>query len=159
MPIYTPRSNSGFASQNNFPLGSNSLSDNRKFSPIKDLSLQRKNISQAFGVISGSTTTANTPVPMPDMSVVHFNSTGQIKVYYSVVIFDTGSSVMNIFVDGVQVGKNKTASPASTNQVLSDSIVIQVSPGFHKVDLFWSTGGGSTATASGDYRNMTVEEV
>ena len=162
-PIYSAKSNTNYDQQNTLPVGSNSLSDNRKTSPIKDTALQKKNISQAFGVSSSPTTSSSVPVPMPDMSVVHTNTTGKIKISWVTEVYG-GATDNNIalvtYLDGAVVKTANAHISESGGAVRpSEALVISVSPGTHKIDVFWGLTVGSLATTFSTNRSLLVEEV
>jgi hypothetical protein len=45
------------------------------------------------------------------------------------------------------------------NQVISDSVIVFVSEGVHKVDLYWGIITAGTASATGTSRTLTVREL
>lgn len=161
-PIHSAKSNTAYDQQNTLLVGSQGISDNRKLTPIKDSGLQTKNINQAVGVVSNPTTTSTAFVPMPDMSVVHTNRTGRIKVTYSASISNSSSNTaadMAVFVDGVQVSNyRRVVSPTgSFTYTAGDVIEVPVSPTTHKVDVYWK-GTAGTAQCDGVSRTLLVEE-
>lgn len=162
-PIHSYKSNLYYDLQNTLPVGSQSISDNRKLTPIKDIHLQKKNVAQAFGVTSNPTTNSTIPVPMPDMNVVHVNNSGKIKISYSGTFYSSGTNgniLCYIYVDGYQVGTNKKCQVYQNLVVvtISDVIELNVSPGAHKVELYWSANATFTSTADATNRNLLVEE-
>lgn len=163
-PIHSHKSNLWYDQQNTLLVGSNAISDNRVFSPVKDLGAQIKNVSQAVGVISSPTTTSTTLIPMPDMSVIHSNNTGRIKISYSA---NVGCSAVNgnvgllAYVNGQSVVASQdyaTSSTGNASTIISKTIIANVSPGVHKIDIYWTVDTG-TATAIQNRRNLTVEEI
>ena len=162
-PIHSAKSNIYSDLQNTLPVGSQAISDNRKTSPIKDAPLQRKSISQALAVTSGPTTSSTTAVPLADMSVTHQNTSGRIMINYACVTTQStgNASYLQAYVDGVAVGSIKTSYVQGTNTSLCDimdSLVVFVSPGIHKVDVYWYQSAG-TGTAINNWRNLTVIEL
>lgn len=163
-PIHSHKSNINYDQQNTLPVGSCSLSDNRKFSPVKDVGAQKANIVQAFGVTSNPTTTSTSNVPMPEMSVVHYNTSGKIEIFYAATLSTsatTNSYSCFIYIDGVLVPyseQNMYPRASGENYVTSNCMVVNVSPGTHKIDVYWSTGSG-TLTAVSALRNMSVKEI
>jgi hypothetical protein len=163
-PIYSAKSNLNYDQQNTLPIGSNALSDNRKTSPLKDPSASKKNISQAFGVTSGGSTSSAIQVPMPDMSVTHLNTTGRIRVSWMAQAYNgTVNQIVNyqLVIDGLLVGPTQyavTYSGASGGVAQNNILEFNVSPGIHKIDLTWSCGGSGTANAVGTSRSLLVEE-
>ena len=157
-PIHSPKNNSLYDAQNTLPVGSNSLSDSRKYSVNAS---QRKNVSQAFGLTSGPSTSSTSLIPCPDMSVVHSNASGRIRIAYGVTIIPNAANTntLQAFVDGVGVGVPKFVSTISGGSTIaSDSLVLNVAPGVHKVDVYWTTNSG-TITAQAFARSLLVEEL
>jgi hypothetical protein len=161
-PIYSAKSNLTYDQQNTLPVGSCSLSDNRRFSPTKDSGSLKKNVSQAFGVTSSPTTSSTTAVPMPDMSVSHTNTSGRIRISYStagLVHSVNGNNIdLQVYIDGVAYGAIKRVNMLTGSALsISDTMEANVSLGVHKVDLYWL--GSATATATSTFRNLLVEEL
>jgi hypothetical protein len=161
-PIHSHKSSLNYDQQNTLPVGSQSISDNRVFTPIKDVGVQKKNISQAFQITSIPTSNASTDVPCPDLSVTHYNTTGRIKISYSssVGTNSTGSQVvLSIYVNGNKVSLDKGAMSyaSGATYTISDSILLNINKGFNKIDIYWRMSGGATGTAYG--RNLLVEEI
>jgi hypothetical protein len=157
-PIHSAKSNSIYDAQNTLPVGSCALKDARKFGVS---AAQTKNVSQAFGIASGPTTTSTTLIPMPEMNVTHLNVSGRIKVSYSVLVSNStaGQTTMSaIFVDGVKVSKTKRADANGAYEIINDEIVVFVSAGIHKIDIYWQVSGG-TGNCIFDERNILVEEI
>ena len=125
--------------------------------------LNSKSTAQAIGITSNPTTTSTTFVPTPDLSVTHKNSKGKIKVsYFANFQNNTVNQLIYgaVFIDGVQVSIEKYFHPfaGGASGYVSDSVVVPVSPGTHKIDIYWRTLSG-TATAPLIARIVTVEEV
>jgi hypothetical protein len=162
-PIYSARSNTGYDQQNTLTLGSlSSMSDNRKTSAVKESYLQKKNVSQAFGILSGPTTTSTSYVPMPDLSVMHTNNSGKVRITFRYQGFP--NSAMNmagiIYMDGSPlIGSEVVTSvqAASYNIPVGNTVYASITPGPHKFDVYWSTSGG-TMTNFATQRNLLVEE-
>ena len=162
-PIYSTKSNIYSDLMNTLPVGSNSISDDRQTQPVKGLPAQ-KAWAVASGVISAPSTNSTSPVPMPDMSVTIKTSGGPLFISYAVqlIIANSGASAAGyIYVDGQQISNDGAfvAPTATTYCAISDSIIVPVSAGVHKVDVYWSLGGG-TGTISGNnvYRKLSVQE-
>ncbi len=162
-PIHFSKSNLYGDIQNTLPVGSCGISDNRKFTPVKDILPVAKAWSQAVGITSSPTTTSTIPVPMPDMSCAIKTANGSIKVSYSTIIAQTTATawtVCQIYVDGIAVGQWKFLRADGTNShvTIADSFVVPVSEGFHMIQLYWYVSG-STGTTYLTNRNLTVEEI
>lgn len=138
--------------QNALPTGSTGISDNRKFTPIKESVASKKAWTQALGITVGPSTSSQSFVPVPDMLVEVETKAGEdIEVFYRV---DNSGNVANdatltqVFVDGVIVGTpasiTKTLAGGAVNNM--DSLLIPVSPGVHKVEVHWLTSN-NTVTA------------
>jgi hypothetical protein len=160
-PIHAPRSNFQADLQNTLPVGSCSLSDSRQYLPA-NLSPQ-KAWAQAVGVTSNPTTTSTTLVAMPDMSLTIKTQGGKCLIHYSLSSsLSAGSNTygVQLFVDGVPVGTQKQIMPFTAGAVVSvsDQFLVNLSPGTHKVDLYWYASAG-TFTAITTLRNLSVEEL
>lgn len=162
-PIHSYDPNIPYSQQNTLLIGSQGIMDTRQTSALRGTVAQVKNVSQAVGITSGPTTTATSPVPMPDMSVTHVNKTGRIRISYSAIVRHSainGEAYIRIYVDGSPIGSYKEyqAYSGGSNGTISDLLSISVSPGVHKVDLYWFGTTGTTTTSLTN-RNLTVEEV
>lgn len=164
-PIYSPISMLPYDQQNSLPIGSNALQDLRAVSPVKDVTAKVKNISQAVGIVLNATTSSTVFVPMPDMSVTHLNTTGRLRISYTVNTYNGTANVFHeflVYFNGVAVGKIKRtfndATAVVSTYLAHDDFVLNVATGTHKVDIYWRTTGG-TAVAEQDYRNILVEEI
>jgi hypothetical protein len=162
-PIHSPKSNINYDQQNTLPVGSQAISDDRKITPIKDINLQKKNISQTFGASVSPTVTSTSLVPMPDMGTIHPNSSGRLRISYNALVVSSASGGVvgaQIYVDGIPIGQLKqfVAPVGNAYGIVSDAVFVTVSPGTHKVDVYWSVSTG-TGTAVSTFRNLLVEEV
>ena len=160
-PIYSPKSNVQYDAQNTLLVGSCALSDDRRFSPIKDAGLQKKNVSQAAAITSTASTTSTVAVPCPDMSVTHSNTSGRIRISYAISGYGSSGSTSPyyvIYIDGVQYGQIHVAND-STDATISETLVAYVSPGVHKIDVYWGLFS-AIGTANVRYgRQLLVEEI
>lgn len=152
-PVHSPKSNLLGDLQNTLTVGSQSLSDSRKFS-TSQLAPQ-KAWAQAVGVSSAPTTSSTAAVPCPDMSVTIRTSGGPIEVYFQIYQANANFTTISIYVDGVQVVS--TAQNAS-NTVIPISFIVPVSAGTHKVDGYWNVNAG-TVTANSTQRLLKVREL
>lgn len=162
-PIYSAKSNVYGTTHNALPVGSQSLADTRKTSMVKDSVPGTKAWAQAVGISSGVTTTSTSYIPLPDMSLTIKTSGGPIQVNYSASVFHSAAAqavYIKVFVDGLAVGAEKAINAAATgyDNIIADSVIIPVSAGAHKVDLYWQTNSG-TATADSIRRSMNVREI
>lgn len=162
-PVHSYKEKESFTLQNTSPIGSQGINDSRKFIS-RDGLVRHKSVSQAIGIAASPTSNITSFIPVPDLSVTHSNTTGKIKVSYSLDVFGTASSVglFRIFVDGISVSDSRTytgpTGGSGDTRLISDSIVIPVSPGIHKVDVMWLANTG-TITAGFSRRTLLVEEV
>lgn len=162
-PINSYKSNINADYQNTLSIGSNSISDNRALTLIKDSNLQRKNWAQALGITSSPTTTSTSLVPCPDMSCTIKTNGGDLDIAYSILSFNATAGAFHqfqIYVNGIAIGNLKATSIPVTGNTLdvSDSFRIPLANGTHKIDLYWATNAG-TATAYATNRNLKVQEV
>lgn len=163
-PVHSYKSNLYADLQNTLPVGSNSVSDDRVFTPIMDSLPAAKSWNQAFGVTSSPTTASTTAVPMPEMSCSVKTSGGALKVDFTAQVFSSAAGaqiIYSIYVDGQNIvpggGFTLNSAVATDDETLALSIITNVAPGFHKVDVMWWTNTG-TLTANGIQRVLTVEE-
>jgi hypothetical protein len=162
-PIYSHRSNVSYDQQNTLPVGSCSLSDDRKLSPIKDAGLQKKNIAQAVGVANSPTTSSASDVPCPDLSVTHTNTSGKIKISYSAIASNNtagAQTAFRIYINGATASSSRfgMSYQSGATVVISDIVFANVPVGVNKIDVYWRAAGGQS-TAQGDARTLLVEEV
>lgn len=159
-PIHSAKSNLSYDQQNTLSVGSQGMADSRALTPTKDIGAQTKNVSQATGIVASPTVTSTIAVPMPDMSIVHTNKTGRIKISYNLSLTNSANNEMytDIYVDGVF--QKRATSNGRTTQYdnRSDILTVSVSPGTHKVDIYWAVSAG-TSTLYANQRVLTVEEV
>ena len=162
-PIYATRSNIYEEAQNALPVGSNSLSDDRALTPIKNPVPATKAWAQAVGVTSSPSTSSTAFIPIPDMSCTIKTSGGPIQVMYGVCLSSSQAqtSQQAIYVDGVQVklSGGTTIPAAGYSLVMSDSIIVPVSAGTHKVDVYWSAQAATTTAAYLTERSLSVREI
>ena len=160
-PIHSQRSNLYYDVLNTLPVGSCAISDNRKISPVKDVGLQTKNIAQALGY-SSSSTSSTAMIPMPEMSVTHTNRTGKLKitVSYSTAHSAGSSQFTQIYVDGIPQHKQAVMGGQSGGNLNNSyTIFVPVSPGTHKIELYWSVNAGTSTTDADRLKILMVEEV
>lgn len=160
-PIHSHAFNGPFVLQNTLALGDNGIIDAREFN--KNDVQPENTISHAIGVTGDPTTSSSTPVPMPDMSVTHYSKTGKIKISYSTNMSGISAEMQTrIYVDGnvrsqLRQQRVTTGSPIFVN---SDVLPLKVGKGAHKIDVYWSSGGGTPGlTANSQYRILLVEDV
>lgn len=162
-PIHSIKSNLFGDLQNTLPVGSNALSDNRKTTPSKDVLPSQKAWAQAAGITSGPSTTSSAMVPVPDLSTTIKTTGGPIEVNWSISVNDSTTSVTTvyqIYVDGVGITPDVGGGTTVTfSTIFSQTLIIPVSAGTHKVDLYWGNGGTGTLSASGVRRSINVREI
>jgi hypothetical protein len=165
--IHSAKSNIYADLQNTLSVGSQGISDNRKLTPVKDILPVQKAFAQAIGVAGAATVSATSFVPMPDMSCALKTGASLIQIVFDGSIYQTSgtpaiSSVFNqIYVDGVAVGQPLQATQTSPNGMavtMTNTITVPVSPGFHKVDVYFRVDSG-TWTLAGPTRVLSVKEL
>ena len=159
-PIHSYKMNL-VSGQNTNNIGSQGISDNRKFSPLKEAP-SLKAWAQGAASTTSPTTTSTTAVPMPDMSCTVKTSGGPIRIAWEADLANNilgAVATLQLFIDGVAAGNTVSQNQfvANNGQTYSGVYKTAVGAGVHKVDLFWSTNTG-TLTAAGVRRNIIVEE-
>lgn len=163
-PIHSVKSNLYADLQNTLPVGSCGISDNRKFTPVKDALPSGKAWAQAVGIASSPSTTSTALVPMPDMSVTIKSAGGPLQISYSASVFGTVTSSnisLQVYIDGLVAGPvNMVYVPtgSASGESGSATFIVPVGAGVHKVDLYWNTSSG-TATAQTVFRILTAREM
>lgn len=164
-PIHSYKSNLFSDIQNALLIGSQSMSDSRKFTPIKEAQSSSKALVQANGVTAATTTTTSY-VPCPDMSATIKTAAGFIEVWFvgSITQSSNGQFVAAaIYVDGIQVGVPSVIYPLTGNgEAAVCHAIVPVSAGVHKVDGYWAVSGGTGGwqTSGGNpSRLLTVREL
>lgn len=161
-PVHSVKSNSYIDLQNALPVGSNSISDNRKTTPVKDLVPAVKAWAQAVGITSSPSTGSTSFVPMPDMSLTIKTSGGPLDISFASRLDANGISISTqIMVNGIFVGVQVNPFGNGGGVIgfsTSNSAIVPVNAGVHKVDIFWAVSSG-TATASGTQRILRAREI
>ena len=147
-PLHSYKSNVYADIQNTLPVGSNSISDNRKITPIKDALPVTKAWAQAIGITSGPSTTSTSMIPMPDMSCTIKTTGGPLDILFEGV-FDhgtaNGAAQWQIYVDGIAVTTLRDINLPTAGDEMQGmtSIIVPVSAGTHRVDVYWDTNTGT----------------
>jgi hypothetical protein len=163
-PLHVHKSNVYGVLQNTLSIGSTGMLDTRQTAP----SSSRKAWAQAVGITSGGGPTISSVTagyPIPDMSTTIKTTGGALEIAYSVSVAHSSAGTniaVFICIDGSYLDTSPNvrggASGAGYTFVLAHNVVVPVSAGFHKVDLFWSCGG-ATASAITDRRILKVREL
>jgi hypothetical protein len=162
-PIHSSKSNLQADLQNSLPVGSCSLSDSRQLIPTNLNSA--KACAQASGTESNPTTTSNNYVPMPQMSLALKTNGGKVLVnfvHWGAVNTIGALIYLQCYIDGVPAGPEvafHTAYNANYTQTQSLSFIAFLSAGAHKIDVYWKTTGGVTASSSNTGRNLLAIEL
>jgi hypothetical protein len=160
-PIHSYKTNIYSDFQNTFAIGSQGIFDDRNLTILPNQSAAKYR-GQAVGVLTSPTTSATSAVPMPDMSLVvktlgnWFDLRADVQIRTS-----SGNGVFLVFaVDGIVQNAivGNSAPPATDDVGYGLSNLVYLSPGYHKIDLYWYAFSG-TLTAIGTYRVMTVKEL
>jgi len=157
-PVHAPKY-SDYSWQNTGPVGSCSLSDSRKVTALKKTDTRVKAFAQAFGITQNPTTTSGAFVAVPDMSVtLRLDEAADVEIFYSITTSATGNDqAFQIQVNGAQVGMPKDTQTANRTTT-SDSVIVSLPAGIHKIDLLWQIAGGNTITATFNYRTLIAKE-
>ena len=157
-PIHVYKHNIPAVLQNTLAIGSQGLTDSRATSTTS------KAWAQTVGV-SSAATSSTTPSPCMDMSCAVKTSGGPLQVNYKLLYIMSGgtlNAVCQVYIDGSAVGvlniTTATGGAGYYNE-LSDSLIVPVTAGFHKVDLYWWANTSGTVNSAAAYRNMTVREL
>jgi hypothetical protein len=161
-PMHSVKSNLYADIQNTLPVGSNSISDNRKLTPVKEVLPATKAWVQAVALTTNPTTTSTTAIPLPDMSCTIKTLGGAIEVSFSTCFLMSttgGTATCQLFVDGVSAATIPGAYPASVsaNGFAAGILKVPVAAGVHKVDIYWFVTPGNTGTAG--VRILSVKEL
>ncbi len=166
-PIHSPKYNLYGGLQSTLLVGSCAISDNRQLTPIKDIGAKPKSWAQAIGITASPTiNSSGATLPCPDLScTVKTGADGKpstlkitAQVSWSGSVNPT-SCLLYVFVDGIGYGPTGQASvwaAGSGNNMSTTFHRMTVSPGIHKIDIFWASING---TVTGGSRAMLVEEI
>lgn len=157
-PIHTNRSDLLADTQNTLPVGSQGISDSRKFTPSKD-SQGQKAWAQAVGTATTPSTSSTVYVPIPDMTVVITNKSSRVKVSYSVQMTSNGSNGVNtaLYIDGV-LAFDAIGVTATTAAYSPFTGIFNLAPGTHIISVYWRSPGGTGVSTATTSRILTVEE-
>jgi len=171
-PIHSYKNNLYADYQNTLPVGSNSLMDSRKTSMLKEAMPSQKAWAQATGLYSGPTISnlgMSNFVPCPDMSLTIKTQGNPLEIFYSLnwsnsTTSGSGTSMGTvIYVDGAQIAESIRFNTyhvnlANFNISNQNQVVVPMSAGVHKVDLYWScNGAGQQGYAA--QRLITAREI
>ena len=161
-PIHAVKSNLYADLQNTLPVGSCSLTDSRPTSAIKEVLPSKKAWAQAVAV-SNPTTNSTSAVPLADMSVTIKTSGGPLDIRFLASLTHSALSFIDtyIYVDGVQLQDSQTYqyTTGGTIVLAVNMLVVPVSAGVHKVDIYWAAGSGATLSTGTGKRVLTVQEL
>ena len=167
-PIHSHKSNFYADYQNTLPVGSCALSDNRKITPIKDGLQANKNWTQALTLAVATTTTSTTAIPLPGMSCTIKTNGGALDISWAFALYHSAGTaghqgLIHLYVDGVKIpyGSSQMWTPVINTAGAGQGAhcVVPVSPGTHKVDLYWYTNGGTLNIPGGDAGCLRVREI
>lgn len=143
--------------------GSQTIKDERVFSPIKEDSDQPAIWSEAHGITAGPSTASTSFVPLEDMQVIIRTKGKPIEITFQGSVFgNVGSQdrVVAILVDGqtVYTGTDQVQLDAADRSNMYLSKVVQINPGPHFVQIFHRTGSGTMFWQNTE-RLLTVKEI
>ena len=161
-PIHSPIA-SLFDQQNTSPVGSCSLADTRKFSPVQSLQPAQKYRGVAVGVTSGPTTTSTSYVPCPEMSLTVPSKGGWFELNLTGDFANSSVPqrvLLSFYLNGNAIGRTATPIVTSANDAvtIAMSSMVYLPAGVHKIDAYWSVVVG-TALARLTSRELTVKEL
>lgn len=164
-PIHSHKSNVNYAVRNTLTIGSQGISDNRALTPVKDLNVQAKNISQALPISAAPTTTSTSYVPFPDMQLTHISKTGRIKVSYSLCVQNStiGAGTLTVpMINGIgpTAEFGAISSTVGAFYTISVSLIFDVPVGANYVGIAWRVVSGTASVPSGaQSRVLIVEDI
>lgn len=149
--------------QNTLTTLPNGVSDSRKFNKRDVINQTIPNYAKAVGIVSGPTTSSVGLVPLPDLSVTVRTNGRPLDISAYVAFTNSTNGAGNkfaIFVNGIQVTADTDVNTptAALVSTWTNSILIPVSAGIHKVDVYWGVFSG-TITGFQVSRNLTVKEL
>lgn len=157
-PIHSHKSNLYADIQNTLAVGSQGIQDDRKLQVLPVVT--QKAWAQAIGIASNPTVTGATNIPMPDMSLTIKTQSSPLQVSFKAdsYVSSGSSTAYQVYVDGVAIAPPATASDSAAGYAKTgvDTLIVPVSAGVHKVDLYWSNGG---ATSTNIYRRLVAREI
>lgn len=161
-PIHSAKSSSNSDVQNTLAIGSCGISDNRKITPIKDVSAGPKFRGVARGITANPTTTVTFANPVPDLSITAPSKGAWFKLSADILGSLSGPSnwKWQFYVDGLPYGQFYISNSLVNNQEVLASIMelVYLAPGVHKIDVYTQVGGGITGSYNGTGRILIVEE-
>ena len=156
-PIHVHKNNGPYVLQNTLAVGSQGINDGRKFGSQL---VAPKNTCRAQGVQTFSST-ATSPIPVPDMECTIKTSGNPIRVSSLLNIYGSlggNGPAIYVYIDGVAVTPFSGHDVASAQIGLSIGGVFPVSAGIHTVQILWAQAGG-TGAGYLDRRLLFVEEI
>jgi len=156
-PIHSYKNNGPFVLQNTLAVGSQGIEDSR----LLPSQVNSKNVVQARG-IANITFNSSTYVPIADLSATIKTSGGLIDVsaYYSAYATGAHDLYMQIYIDGIATGVTgfmQTVAGSTNPQQATVEGSFYVSPGIHKVDIFYFVAAATVVNVYLD-RALIVKE-
>jgi hypothetical protein len=149
-PIHTHKNNGPYVLQNTLAVGSQGINDSRKWG--SQLSIAG-NVSEAYGIQAASTT-SNSYVPFADMSTTIVTKGNPIEIQSSLPVTSNLNNQFlcwAVYVDGI--AQNGTAATqlitAGYPFMMYHNMIVPVSAGYHKIDIFYKLNAAGTLSRSG----------
>jgi hypothetical protein len=158
-PIHTYKNTGPYSVQNMLAVGSQSLSDTRRLTALKDSDLKKKRTAVSVGVTSNPSTSSTTYSPLPEMTVVLQATGGEVQLDFFCSFGNTASSEFIIAVDGVFVTTPHMNIGSLSTAMIGFSKTITLTPGTHLLQVFYKQSSGGTGSAVGIDREFRVREV
>lgn len=158
-PVYNPKLDLPFDLQSTIQVGSTSLGDSRKISPVKSES-PKKNVVQALGVQATPSTTSTAYVQIPDLSLVIKSVGAWYDVRLDIDIRNSAgvNTATAIYVNGYLVAERGNSGPATNVDCFySWPAMVYLPAGVHKIDAYWKTNSGTLTNFSN--RVLIAKEV
>lgn len=163
-PIHSPKVNQPGDLQNTLPVGSCAIGDMRKFSAVAVKPLT--NWAQAVGVTSSPTTTSTTApgVPMPEMSLTLKTTGNPVQISFAAYVNNVTAqaAIVSCLINGVSlgaIGEAVLGGTSTDHKWVSNTFIVPLSAGVHKIDLYWYMTGSGTISNPGIRRTLTAREL
>jgi len=155
-PIHANNPNLLSNQQNAVNSGSQSLLDSR---PLNISKSKGKSWSRASGIVSSPSTSSTTLVPIPDMATVIKTSGNPVEINFTSSMFSNVNSEFAFVVDGIVINPVYLYGTQGSAIGIMLSEILELSAGFHNIQVFWRATSGGTINLEFDERVLTAKEL
>jgi hypothetical protein len=165
-PVHSPQSDSKTENQNTLPVGSQGISDSRLLSLVKSESPKKfRGVATDLG--SNSSTSSASLIPMLDMSITVPSPGTWFELGFQGNFQPIGAfndqAITQFYINGIAVGKQGYTRPASSTAAFvmcTQTHLVYLSKGTHKIDMYWGVAGTTVLVSGGNIgRQLTVKEL